>query len=211
MTTPNNPEDKVITPEAPKDETVGVVESTRKNLVLQKLLSLVKGMGEVCETSESTEARLIPEDEIIRVILGSCDLHKLNLEGLEITKVTRNEQGAVVVLEAKTLEKDGGYSQFGFTKEGKHKRVNSKAATATKITNVSRDIFDKDGDFTDGETVAEHKDGVWSHEGAPFDLPNVGEGRQDKEWILKNKAGEVITTAKTVDGELAIVTDEKAK
>jgi hypothetical protein len=168
MATTNNPEDKKIdegVKEMPKDEKAGVVESTRKNLILQKLLSEKPGKEEIRKEVIIEESRTFSEQEIIDLILHTLsESQKTSMKDLKVSKIIRNEKGVVLVMEASLPDADGqgGYSEISFSIKSKY-IIQGKVPSVgqAKITTIEYTGFDNEGMPMSGETVANFIDGKW--------------------------------------------------
>lgn len=142
--------------ETPKNETAGLVNETRLNLQLSN------AKEEICVESKIDAPRTFSEKEIMDAVLGTLtEEQKLNLDSLKVTRVIRDPNKVVVVLEAESPDADGkgGYTEIKYIIQGKHKTANGQNASLG--TTVMHTYFDSDGMPESGDTVAEFKDGQW--------------------------------------------------
>ncbi|MBI5422121.1 hypothetical protein HZA44_03230 [Candidatus Peregrinibacteria bacterium] len=142
--------------ETPKNEAINLVNETRMNLQLST------AKEEVCVDSKIDAPRTFSEAEIIDAVLGTLtEKQKLNLEALKVTRIIRDHNKTVVVLEAESPDADGkgGYTEIKYIIQGKHKT--NSGQNASSATTVIHTYFDSDGMPESGDTVAEFKDGEW--------------------------------------------------
>jgi hypothetical protein len=191
MATIGNPNEKKVeggTSETLQNKEADVIESTRSDLHLQSLLSQKPDEVEVVKVSETKETRAFSEQEILKVALEACELRKLNVEKLKISRIVRNEKGEIVALYTRmpNEKNDGGSIEITFILQGKHGGNNSAN------TNISQWDFDKDGmPDRGGEIFAEFVDGKWVLGRNPI-------------WVVRDpKTNEVIETKQyDSDGKL---------
>ncbi len=72
--------------------------------------------------SEIKEVRTFSEQEILEAVVRTCALQGLDLGKLEKTRIIRDSQNTIVVLEVMTpdIDNNGGYSEFKYVIRGRH-------------------------------------------------------------------------------------------
>lgn len=150
--------------ETPKKDTAGLVNETREginiNSHLERLLSQAPKKEEICHKSEIKEARTFTEQEILETVLRTCALQGIDLGKLEKTRIIRDENKTIVVLEvmAPDIDKNGGYTEITYTLRGNHGMNKNPNFTKVDHANYDQDQMPDNG-F--GE-AAKFVDGKWA-------------------------------------------------
>ena len=149
------PQKEVVTEVSAVDVPGAIQEDARIAVYVNKLNSTKPAVEKIVADALIEEDRVIDKQEALKYLLLAAQADGVDLEGVVLTEVYTDSNGAVIKLETKsTDEKTGNYKLFTYQ---------IKRAKKVDETNVDVADFDKDADWPNsGDVLAKYVKGQWT-------------------------------------------------